>query len=295
MNDASTEGLAPSRRFWPGLRGLLLGAALALACGLADPTDVSEGLTDFSAGRFAEALTDWQAAAQAGDPAGDLYIGVMYDSGQGVEQDYAQALTWYKRAAEAGSAAGAFNVGVFYDNGLGVDQDQREAAIWYGRAAAGGFARAQYNLALLEEQGDGVPRNRAKAIGLFRQAAAQGLTAARAHLAALGQRYAGAPVKPPDDSMADFQHAQDVLLSRGAAESASMAALFRRAAERHNAVAEYDLGYCYEHGVGVAADVSQADIWYQRAVADAHDSPLHDIAKQSAAKLARQLATNRSD
>ena len=254
MTVAALERSLHSGQSRRGARVLLLFAALALACGLTDPADIGGGLADFSAGRFAEALTAWQAAAQAGDPAGDLYIGVMYDSGQGVAQNYAQALTWYKRAAAAGSAAAAFNVGVFYDNGLGVEQDQREAADWYGRAAARGFARAQYNLALLEQQGDGVPRDRAKAIALFRQAAAQGLTAARAHLAALGQRYAGSTTKPPqDDAMADFQRAQDTLLSRGAAESASMAALFRHAADRHNAVAEYDLGYCYEHGVGVAA------------------------------------------
>ena len=292
MSDVPTNvpqwDLFAARR--PSWCGLLLAAALAFGCGLSDPADVSQGLTDFSAGRFGEALTAWQAAAQAGDPDGALYLGVMYDTGQGVEQDYGQALAWYKRAADAGSAAGAFNVGVLYDSGTGVAQDPAEAAAWYGRAAAKGFARAQYNLGLMEEQGIGVPRNRAGATALFRRAAAQGLTAAQAHLAALGRHYAATAVKPAADPLSDFRHAQDILINRGAAEAANVADLFRRSAERHNAVAEYDLGYCYEHGVGVAADPSQAYSWYQRALADARDRPLHDIAAASATKLERQLA-----
>ncbi len=258
--------------------------------GAGDPSDISQGLSDFAAGRFAEALTAWQQAAAAGDATGDLYVGVAYDTGQGVSQDYRTALDWYRRAAEGGSAAGAFNVGVLYDAGLGVPQDQREAADWYGRAAAEGFARAQYNLALLYEEGIGVKRDRQRAATLFRQAAAQGLTAARAHLASLARRTAP-PLPPQEDAMTDFQHAQDELLNRGPAEAARITSLFRRAADRHNAVAEYDLGYCYERGVGVPADAVQAYVWYQRALADTQDKALQSIAKDSALKLQRQIAT----
>ena len=212
-------------------------------------------------------------------------MGVLYDTGEGVEQNYTKALALYKRAAAAGSAAGAFNVGVFYDSGIGVTTDRQQAAAWYRKAAEKGFARAEYNLALMEEDGVGVPRNRTRAIALFRQAAAQGLGAARSHLAALGQRDIQPSVKPKDDALADFQRAQDTLLNRGAAEAARIATLFRRAADHHNAVAEYDLGYCYEHGVGVVADRAQARSWYERALADTQDSNLHEIAQDSATKL----------
>ncbi len=218
-------------------------------------------------------------------------MGVLYDTGQGVSQDPAKALAWYRRAAEAGSPAGAFNVGVFYDSGLGMQPDEEQAAFWYGRAASEGFARAEYNLALLYEEGAGVPKNRERAVALFRQAAAQGLTAARAHLASLGQRFVGPASKPAQDAMTDFQRAQDILLNRGPAEAAQVAALFHRAADRHNAVAEYDLGYCYEHGVGVPADRTQAVDWYHRAAADTRDDALRGIAKASAAKLEGQTAS----
>ena len=265
-----------------------------MAGGAGDPSDISQGLSDFAAGRFAEALTAWQQAAAAGDATGDLYVGVAYDTGQGVSQSYQMALDWYRRAAEDGSAAGAFNVGVLHDAGLGVPQDRREAAVWYGRAAAEGFARAQYNLALLYEDGIGVKRDRQRAAVLFRQAAAQGLSAARAHLASMTRRSAPPLLPPQEDAMTDFQHAQDELLNRGPAEAARIASLFRRAADRHNAVAEYDLGYCYERGVGVPTDAVQAYVWYQRALADTQDKALQSIAKDSALKLQRQIATAKS-
>ena len=54
--------------------------------------DIDAGLSDFRQGRFAEALQDWSKAAAAGDARGYLYIGVLYDTGLGVPQDYRQAM-----------------------------------------------------------------------------------------------------------------------------------------------------------------------------------------------------------
>ena len=253
-------------------------AAISMLCAAAAPPASDAGLADFRQGRFAEALHDWTQEAAGGDARAALYVGVLYDSGLGVPQDSAQALDWYRRAAEAGSAAGAFNVGVLYDSGQGVPRDSRLAALWYGRASARGFARAQYNLALMYETGSGVKRDRQRAVALYTSAARQGITAARAHLAALGQKLPGGTAAPQDTSMQDFQRAQQVLLSRGPSEAGQMAALFRHAAAQHNALAEYDLGYCYAHGMGVAADAAQAEGWYRRAAADAPEGAIRALA-----------------
>ena len=255
----------------------LLAGSLAAAAPAAAP-----GLTEFRQGRFAEALHDWQQAADAGDARAALYVGVLYDSGLGVPQDARQAMAWYRRAAAAGSAPGAFNVGVLYDAGQGVPQDASQAATWYARAAAQGFARAQYNLALMYEAGSGVPRSTARAIALYTSAARGGISAARAHLETLGHPFAEPAQKPAEDSMQDFRRAQQILLNRGAAEAGEMAGLFRRAADKHNPLAEYDLAYCYEHGMGVAADHAQAQLWYRRAVVDTPEGSLRAIAEAGA-------------
>ena len=38
-------------------------------------------------------------------------IGLLYDNGQGVPQDYVQAREWYEKAVAAGNAAAMTNIG----------------------------------------------------------------------------------------------------------------------------------------------------------------------------------------
>ena len=267
-------------------------AIVLSAAGVSD--SVQAGLADFRQGRFAEAFDDWQQADAAGDPRGALYLGVLYDTGFGVAKDPAQARVWYRRAAEAGSVAGAFNLAIMNDAGVGGPQDLAEAAAWYARAAKSGYGRAEYNLASLYETGSGVPRNRNRAIDLYARAAAHGITAARSHLAALGQASRVPPRNSPsepvqDAAMQEFTQAQQELLSRGVGAAAQAFALFHRAAEEHNPPAEYDIGYCYEHGIGVAKDADQARVWYQRAATDSTDPTLLAVAKTAAAGLNRPV------
>jgi TPR repeat protein len=281
----------------------MLGLTLAwLANGPAhaakDPANTSQGLTDFQAGKFAEALEHWRQAASRGDATAALYVGVMYDSGQGIAQNDANARLWYARAAHAGSAAGAFNLGVIYDSGTGVAKDTAQAAHWYARAAALGSARADYNLAMLYETGAGVAKSRERAITFYTSAARLGITAARPHLAALGHPYtsiapaaqAAQDTAAQDRAMQDFQKAQSLLLSRGTSQAREMATLFRSAADLHNPLAEYDLGYCYEHGMGVPRDAGQAQAYYRQAAHDATDEALRAMAQAGADGLAPHIS-----
>ncbi len=73
-------------------------------------------------------------------------LGVYYEHGWGVKQDYAQAVYWYRKAAEQGLADAMNNLGVCYYNGKGVRQDYAQAVYWYRKAAKKGDKVAQYNL-----------------------------------------------------------------------------------------------------------------------------------------------------
>ncbi len=66
-------------------------------------------------------------------------IGLIYDNGKGVPQDYAEAINWYRKAAERGFPPAESNLGIMYENGKGVAQDYAEAANWYRKAAEQGF------------------------------------------------------------------------------------------------------------------------------------------------------------
>ena len=41
-----------------------------------------------------------RSAAEGGDPESQCYIGICYQTGQGVAQDYVEAVKWLRRAAE---------------------------------------------------------------------------------------------------------------------------------------------------------------------------------------------------
>ncbi len=72
-------------------------------------------------------------------------LGVMYDNGQGVPQDYKKAVEWYARAADQGHAMGQANLGVMYANGQGVPQDYVQAYKWFNISATQGNEMARKN------------------------------------------------------------------------------------------------------------------------------------------------------
>ena len=109
------------------------------------------GRADQKANNFTAALEQYRKAAQQGSAAAQSNLGVMYENGYGVPQDYAQAVAWYRKAAGQGSAAGQNNLGVMYEMGKGVSKEVQQAVSWYGKAADQGFAPAQANFARLSQ------------------------------------------------------------------------------------------------------------------------------------------------
>ena len=76
---------------------LLLGSA-----GVSWSQDFQKGLTAYKSGDFATALREWTPLAKQGDADAQFNLGLMYDKGQGVPQDYKTAVKWYRLAAEQG-------------------------------------------------------------------------------------------------------------------------------------------------------------------------------------------------
>ena len=109
-----------------------------------------------------------------------------------------------------------------------------------------------------------------------------GIAAARSHLPATREVTLRLP--PPDDD-ALFLNAQRALLSRAPEDAARAAALFRQAAARDDAagqMAAYDLAWCYENGIGVPVNHSEAYSLYVHVAADARDPALRSLAESGA-------------
>jgi len=78
-------------------------------------------------------------AAEQGNADAQFNLGVMYDNGRGVRQDYAQAMQWYRQAAEQGDAHAQLALGLRYATGQGVRQDIVIAKEWVGKACDNGI------------------------------------------------------------------------------------------------------------------------------------------------------------
>ena len=87
-------------------RMVLCLAGIMVYCAAAQ-ADYEAGQTAWLAGQQTEALTQWQAAARAGDARAMLALGRAYVKGLGVPQDYVEAHKWLNLAAGRGNAEAA--------------------------------------------------------------------------------------------------------------------------------------------------------------------------------------------
>ncbi len=121
-------------------------------------------------GDWFNAYDNYQQAAAMGSAIALNGIGVMYDFGDGFEQDTTQAAEYYRRASEQGLAVGFANLAWLTEAGDGVTRDLAEALRLYRRAADLGDAWSLVSIGYLYSDGTGVPKDVAEAERLFREA-----------------------------------------------------------------------------------------------------------------------------
>ena len=72
---------------------------LALLAPLYAGADVNKGFAAAEARDYATAKKEWQKAAEQGDAVAQYIVGVMYDNGRVVLQNFTEVLKWYRLAA----------------------------------------------------------------------------------------------------------------------------------------------------------------------------------------------------
>ena len=126
---------------------LCLAIAMLLgSMGVSKSADFKKGRAAASSGDFITALRELEPLAKQGHVNAQVILGIMYEFGDGVTQDYKIAMKWYKLAAEKGSGLAQYNLGNLYRGGLGVYKDYKIAMKWYLLSAKQGFAESQINL-----------------------------------------------------------------------------------------------------------------------------------------------------
>ena len=96
-----------------------------------------DGMAAYNARDYATAFRKFLPLAQAGDRNAQDALGLMYEKGQGITQNYKKAVKWYRLAAKQGNFQAQYDLGLMYANGHGVGQDDVRAFMWINLAAAG--------------------------------------------------------------------------------------------------------------------------------------------------------------
>lgn len=77
--------------------------------------------------------------ANQGDAEAQAHMGLMYQNGVGVRQDYTKAFDWYQKSANQGNQFSQHNLGILYYNGQGVRQNTATAKEWFGKSCDNGY------------------------------------------------------------------------------------------------------------------------------------------------------------
>jgi TPR repeat protein len=134
----------------------VIAVLLATPVGAADN---KAGWHAYQSGDYQNALREFQPRAEKGDPPAQTMLGMMYENGHGVPQNYKIAFNWYRKAAEQGNPHAQFKLGLMYTKGQGIPQDDKLAVQWYRKAAEQGHDSAHHYLGLKYGNGQGVPQD----------------------------------------------------------------------------------------------------------------------------------------
>jgi uncharacterized protein len=123
---------------------------------------------------YEAAANELRKSAEEGDASARNRLGLLYNEGAGVPQDYRQAKQWFEKAAEQGHAEAQVNLGTLYLQGNEAPQSDQMALFWFRRAAGQGDPVAFAKLGLMYAQAQGVPQDFIQAHMWYNLAGANG-------------------------------------------------------------------------------------------------------------------------
>ena len=125
-------------------------------------------------GDFSKSLQLLHKLAEQGNIKAQGRLGLMYERGIGIQQDYDKAREWYNRAIKRNSGFALARRGFMYERGLGELQDYTRAVSYYHRAIEQGNASAYAHLGFLYFNGKGVDKDYDNAYLHFKKSADEG-------------------------------------------------------------------------------------------------------------------------
>lgn len=125
---------------------------------------------------YEKALECFKLSAQQGFDYANTYIGDCYFNGKlGLNFDNREAVNYWKKAAEKGEMVAQCRYGVCYQLGLELNQDADKAFKWFKKSASNDYDYGQYKLGLCYLAGEGTKKNTKEAYKWLKKASDQGL------------------------------------------------------------------------------------------------------------------------
>ena len=227
----------------------------------------------------AEIHLELEGKAAGGNAMAQAELGAWYYFRK---KDYPEAFKWMFLAAQQGHVQAEFNVGVMYQTGRGVERDTSEALKWYRKAAAEGLAEAQNNMGIIYYHGWGVPRDNVEASKWYRMAAEQGDRMAQNNLGMMyddeqtePEEYSVAFAKATKQRFASSQYDLGFIYSHGISRDEDLdeaAGWYRKASEGGHTWAQFDLAKLCLRKIGEDPQaLAEACRWWRLAAEGGHN------------------------
>lgn len=123
-------------------------------------------------------------AVEKEDPKGMFQYGVFLNK----RQQYIEAIKWFEKSSDAGYVIATNNLGLLYNSGIGVDRDLSKAMTYFKKAAQLGLPVAMYNTGYLYETSKAFGKNKEEAMKWYRAAIDKGFEGAKERLDKLSKR-----------------------------------------------------------------------------------------------------------
>ena len=192
---------------------------------------------------YKKAFELYKESAENGDSFAQCRLGIMFEEGRGIEKDYEKAMYWYKKAAEQNDPEGQCFIADLYKDGIGVKQDYKKALEWYKKSAEQNYSTAQVQIGIIYEAGWGVKKDYKKAMYWYKKSADNGNNIAQQSMGYL------------------YKH------SRGCKKSIAKAIkCFKEAIKNGNNYPYVDIGDIYREGKDIKQDYEKAIYWYKKGI-----------------------------
>lgn len=200
-----------------------------------------------------EALAWYMKAAEAGDNEGTFALGRCYKLGIGTEENWDKAIEWFNKGAEKNDPSCLTELGMACENGNGMEENPQRAVEYMTRAAEQDYGYAQCKMGDYYFFGYGpCLEDNKKAVEWYEKAVANGVAMA---MLRMGEYY-----------LYDYE---------GLNESEKAFAYFKKAAEQE--WYSEGLGICYELGIGVEENETEAFKYYTLAADSGNVTSMYRI------------------